>query len=224
MGIYGHHPASPSCPPPRIGSVLGGRLHVQPSAPPASATEFVDRRRSTAGDAPLSGKPSQINLSPICTASPGSPSPTKRLPGDHDHHPADGGPGPLPVASPGRRHFGRASAQPRDAAPQKAGRPRPLQTSQEHNRVADGHLKAGPQETPPHGHAAPPSPLGMRNPMAAGLAVGRENAEPRAGGRPVATAVHGASPDVASPSSPFGRITSPLEESAAMLRSMRRGR
>lgn len=160
--------------------------------------------------------------SPVCTASPASPSPTKLLPGEHDHQHDDA----TLAASPGRLHFRRASGQPPDVAHWQPGRPWPLQTSQELNRVADAHLKPVPEDSLPHSHAAPPSPLGMRNPASAagGLSSGRENAEPRAGGRPASTPLHGASPDVASPSSPFGRITSPLEDSAALLRSMRRAR
>lgn len=222
-GIYGHHPASPSCPPTQhIGSVLGQR-HLPPTQPP-SATEFVNRQRSVAGESPMHRKPSRANQasSPGCTLSPGSPSPTKLLPGEHDHRHNDA----TLAASPGRRHFGRASGQLPDAALRQPGRPRPLQTSQELNRVADAHLKMVPEDNPPQGHAAPPSPLGLRNPASstAGFSAGRENSEPRAGSRPVSTPLHGMSPDVASPSSPFGRITSPLEESAALLRSMRRAR
>eukprot|EP00892_Ulva_mutabilis_P002084 jgi/Ulvmu1/11877/UM081_0035.1 len=230
VGMYGHHPASPSCPPVvHITSVLGPQRNTQPSAP-TSATAFVERQRSAAGETPLHYKPARINLnaSPACTASPDSPSPTKRLPGDphgssHDGAadvPLSGPPGGL---SPTRRHFGRASAQPADAAARQTGRPRPLQTSQEHNRL-DAPLRPVPEAG--MGHAAPPSPLGMRHSLAtpAGPLGGRENAEPRAKGSwGGGSARHGASPDVASPSSPFGRITSPLEESAALLRTMRRG-
>lgn len=116
--------------------------------------------------------------------------------------------------------------QPADGASWHSGRLLPLQTSQELNHL-DTQLWPVPEAAPPHGHAAPPSPLGMRHSTAAasGLFSGVENAEPRGkGGRGGSASMrHGASPDIASPSSPFGRITSPLEESAALLRSMRRG-